>query len=79
MLTLLSPTLDADAPDCCCCALGSLWTEKYTLPSTQQELKVGRYYVTVKGSAELCGEYAINVRNESLTQFQASEGAASVF
>lgn len=50
----------------------SLWTEKYTLPSAQQELKAGRYYVTVKGSAELCGEYAISVRNESLTQFQAS-------
>ena len=77
MLTLPCPDA-GPALGCCSRALRSLWTEKYTLPSAQQELKAGRYYVTVKGSAELCGEYAINVRNESLTQFQAS-AAPSAF
>jgi hypothetical protein len=39
-----------------------------TLPAETVELAPGRYYVSVRGVAELCGEYAITVR--TLTQVE---------
>ena len=44
---------------------------RFVLPDEKYELKAARYYVSVKGSSELCGEYAINVKNESLTSYVA--------
>ena len=45
-----------------------------TLPSMDLALEAGRYYVSVRGSADMCGTYAITLRN--LTQVEVSAASA---
>jgi len=39
------------------------------------DLNVGKYYISVRGSAELCGEYTVSVRNLNQAEFMALPSA----
>lgn len=42
------------------------------LPTATQALTPGRYYISVRGTVELCGEYQITVRKLTAAEFSAS-------
>ena len=46
-----------------------------TLPSLDHELLAGRYYVSIRGSVDMCGSYSISLRN--LTQSQLISTSSS--
>ena len=39
------------------------------LPNTVTSLRKGRYYISVRGWAEMCGEYNITVANQTYAEF----------
>jgi hypothetical protein len=54
-----------------------LATSKIQLPSADADLAAGRYYVTVRGAVEFCGDYEITLTNLTLpTSTLASGGVA---
>jgi len=47
------------------------------LPSAGHVPEVGRYYISVRGSVDLCGDFAIQVRNLTTHEYHAIVSAAS--
>ena len=45
------------------------------LPADGHPLRVGRYYVSVRAAVDLCGDFAITVRNLTQHEFHAAAAA----
>ena len=57
---------------------GGQATGSQILPSSTMDLSIGRYYVSVQGVKDYCGEYLITVRNVSKAQVEVLHGSNAV-